>query len=133
MAIITLAQLIKHDACREQVELFKERFGEFVVVTEELAASVSQNFVFDWAARNLLSDSASDTYQKACNTACAKYRKARDAAQTKYEKVCDVSYAEYEKARAAGEIEYEKVVGPALAKYNKECAVTFARLYCAAN
>ena len=110
MRILTLKQLIEADACETQVNLFKKHFNKSVVVTEELAASLKENFNFDWAARNLLMSAD---------------------ARAEYGKVNAISRAEYHKVCAAAWAKYLKVCNPYRNKYDKVCATTFARLYIA--
>ena len=50
MRVLTLQTLIDYGACEEQVEEFRKRFGENVEVTEKLAASVADEFDWNWAA-----------------------------------------------------------------------------------
>lgn len=50
MKTITVEQLEDADACESQVELFREKFGGFVELTEELCVQHAQEFDFGWAA-----------------------------------------------------------------------------------
>jgi hypothetical protein len=104
---ITAAQLEKHNACPDQVALFRETFGESTTVTVAKAKRVASLFDWDWAARRFLGAAA-----------FAEYDKARAPA-----------WAEYEKVRAAALAEYEKVRAAALAEYKKACAPAFATAY----
>ena len=107
MKILTFEQLIEAGACTKQTKLFQDAFGEAVIVTETLAASLDENFDIDWAARNLLISA----------DARAEYKKVASD-WPKYRKVYGADWPEQDKERA-----------DAWVKYKKTCAVTFARLY----
>lgn len=62
---LTLRALIDAGACEEQVDLFRAKFGDSVVVTEDLCRSVAGEFDWDWFARNLLSQPMRDQYAAA--------------------------------------------------------------------
>jgi hypothetical protein len=70
--ILKLATLIELHACTSQTDLFKERFGESVEITETLCEGVATLFDFDWAARNLLTAPAWAEYQRVRALAFAK-------------------------------------------------------------
>ena len=72
---ITLAQLRKLGACKDQVALFKVTFGSSVEVTVEAAVEHADKFDFDWAAGKLLSAPARAEYEKVCAAALAEYEK----------------------------------------------------------
>ena len=144
MRTLTLEQLSKHRACRSQVALFKKHFGESVVVTEELAASLSDIFDFGWASRTLLSGASQTEYSKVVTSASDKYIVECVAACTEFKKVCASAGVEY--VRLEGSVwaepraEFEEVCAPAQAEYTKACegawaefdkvrAATFAKLY----
>lgn len=55
---LELSTLIELDACKDQVNLFREKFGCSVEVTPELCVGVAAEFSWDWAAQNLLSAQA---------------------------------------------------------------------------
>ena len=95
MRTLTLAQLNKHRACRSQAALFKKHFGESVVVTEELAASLSDIFDFGWASRVLLSGASQTEYSKVVTSASDKYIEECVAACTEFRKVCTSAGVEY--------------------------------------
>lgn len=68
-SIITMGQLRKLDACRDQRDLFIDTWGDSVVVTEEEMVKHASKFDWDWAASNLLADcpnshEASDRYEE---------------------------------------------------------------------
>lgn len=107
MKILSLQTLIDKGACLSQVELFREKFGESVEVTESLANQVVHEFDFDWAARHLLSTPTYKEYKKLCAPAYEEYKKMRDLVYKEYKTVCGLAYEEYKKV----------------------CAIAFAKLY----
>lgn len=151
MKTITRAQLIEHNACEAQINLFKERFKESVDITEDLAASVANVFDVCWVSNNLLSPTAKIEYKGLCAPAWTDYKGLCEAALKDYAKVCAPAWAEYERlsgiafeAQAEGSgpawteyarlcapawAEYERVCAPAEAEYDRLCARIFARLY----
>ena len=126
MRILTLKQLIKNNACEDQLELFRDTFGRFVEIEEPLAALYARKFNFEWAAGNLLSAEAYFKYSKVRTDACVKYDKVRMPAWVEYEKVRDTLST---KERDAAFDKYEKVTWLFCWEYKRTCATTFARLY----
>ncbi len=104
---LTLQTLIDKGACYAQVELFRSRFGTSVRVTQRLCVSVAGTFVWNWAARHLLSKPAS-----------AEYGRVTAPARAEYERVREPALAEYGRVKAA-----------AWAEYGRVTARTFAKLY----
>ena len=82
--ILTLKTLKSKNACREQVVLFRQLFGDSVVVTPELCVKHKNDFDFAWAAKNLLSKTAHDKYYAERNVAYKKYREEKNAAWHRY-------------------------------------------------
>ncbi len=110
---ITYRALKLAGACSKQLNEFKQRFGESVDVTEEACVAVSQEFNWDWAARNLLSQPAWKVYddakayaRKAYNDATAPARKAYNAAtataQKAYNDATSHAWKEYYGGRRTG-------------------------------
>jgi uncharacterized membrane protein YqiK len=114
--ILTLKQLTDADACKPQLALFKDTFGDQAEVTVELAISVADKFDWTWAANNLLSYPALAEYHKAKAPALAEYQKAMATAWAEYNKAKAPALAEYQKAMATAWAEYNKAKAPALAK-----------------
>ena len=82
--IITLTQLEELGACKKQRELFEAKFGADVRVTQELCRSVATEFDWDWAADELLTESAWVEYGKARMIAWAECDKAAEAARVNW-------------------------------------------------
>ena len=120
MTELKLQTLIDLRACREQVDLFRAKFGESVDVTPELCEAVASEFDFCWAARNLL-----------LPTALAEYERVRAPAYAEYERVTAPAYAEYERVRDAAYAECERVRDAAYAECDRAIAREFARQYIA--
>ncbi len=121
-ARITYAQLRASGACRDQLALFKRKFGDSVEVTVQLAESVANEFDWDWAASKLLKAAAWDEY----------YR-VRAAARDEYYHVTAAARAECERVTAAAWAEYYRVTAPAFATaYISQVAAGDARLIAAA-
>ena len=94
--ILVLQQLYDVQACGGQVELFKQQFGDSVLVTIQRAKEFSTVFDFDFAARHFLSKAAWKVYEDACAPAwkvyddtCAAARKACEDARIAAWKVRD--------------------------------------------
>ena len=77
MTELKLQTLIDMRACREQVDLFRTKFGESVDVTSELCESVASVFDFEWAARNLLPPAAYAERERVMAPAYAEYKRVR--------------------------------------------------------
>ncbi len=149
--ILTLQQLCDVHACDGQVELFKQHFGDSVLVTVARAKEFSTVFDFDFAARHFLSKAARKVYKDAYAPARKVHDDTRAAAWKVYEdayaaawdvyedartaalKVCDDTYAParkvYEDAYAAAWKVYEDACAPAWKVYEDACAVAFATAY----
>src|SRR6202142_3423436 len=97
--ILKLATLIELHACTSQKDLFKEKFGESVEITETLCEGVATLFDFDWAARNLLTAPAYAEYQRVRAQACTEYERVRAPAWAEYERVRAPAWAECERVR----------------------------------
>lgn len=138
MRVLTLKQLIAASACTVQIKLFKKHFKKSVEVTEEFAESLAGTFDFEWASRNLLTDTAKAKYDKVCKSDWAEFEKARVSAWAEFEKVRVPAQAELDevhepawdecnKASAAAWDECSKVCAPAWAEFNKVCGPALAK------
>jgi hypothetical protein len=130
-------------ACAVQAHKFRDLFPGGVVLTEALCLAHASNFNFTWGARNLLSDTAREAYEKACAPDLEAYSKACDTAweayckapppggpplsaggphaQEAYCKACDTAQEAYSKACAPALEAYEKASAPAWEAYCKAC------------
>ena len=115
---ITYTQLQTLGACENQLELFKQLFGDEVKLTLEVVKEHGHKFDIQWAANMLLSKEA-----------LAEYKRVRDAALAEYKRVEGAALAEYERVRDAALAEYKRVLDAALAEYEQKCAMAFYRLY----
>ena len=104
MAVLTYERLKEHGACREQLALFKRKYGESVVVTVEAAQEVAGEFDWLWA-RRLLDAPAWAAYEAATASASAAYEAATASA-----------WAAYEAATASASAAYEAATAPAWAR-----------------
>lgn len=140
MAKVTLKQLGHAKACDDQVEFFKQMFGEETEVTPEKCLEVYDKFDWDWAARYLLTPSNREDYRKAHASARKEYEKARnaawkecekvrDAARDKYKNACYSALEECKKISATALKEYEKARDSALEEYEKTLAKAFGAIY----
>jgi hypothetical protein len=103
-------------ACSDQVDLFRERFGESVDVTEATCLAVADLFDWYWAAAHLLPAPALAEFDRATATAHAEYLRATAT-----------DWAEYYRATATTHAEYQRAVAPARAEYARAQALSFAR------
>ena len=91
MKKITLQQLEDLDACSDQVLLFRDTFGDEVIIKSEaharkLAAKYPE-FDYGWLGYNMLSDSALAEYEEVIRPPWAEYLKVRASALAEYLKV----------------------------------------------
>ena len=129
MSILTLSKLRSLGVCREQVDEFAARFGEFVDITPDLCESVANIFDWSWASRNLLRASARAEYDRVRDAARTEYDRALAPARAKYDRVRVPALAEYDRVCTAARAEYDRVRAPARAEYDRVCARTFGQLY----
>ena len=92
--IITKQMLIDAGACRDQVDLFANKFGDSVIVTVKRAEQVVDLFDWDWAAR-LLDRQGRPEYERVRATALAKYQRVIATADAEYGRVKATALAEY--------------------------------------
>ena len=116
--ILTLQQLRDVRACDEQVELFKQHFGDSVLVTVARAKKFSTVFDFDFAARHFLSTAARKVYE---DTDVATLKVYGDACAAAW-KVCDDTYAAARKV-------CDDTRAAALKVRDDTCAAAFATVY----
>ena len=90
--IITKQMLIDAKACRDQVYLFGETFGDSVVVTAKRAEKVSALFQWGWAVR-LLDDQGEAEYQRVQAPAFAEYQRVIAPAFAEYQRVQATAWA----------------------------------------
>ena len=120
---ITVKQLVKLNACANQVVIFKRLFGPSATVTLANCVKAGKaGLAFDWAARNLLPATAWDAYQKARATALDAYEKETAPALDAYQKATATARDAYQKARAPAWDAYQKARAPAWDAYQKETA-----------
>jgi len=120
---ITVEQLVKLNACANQVVIFKRLFGPSATVTLANCVKAGKaGLAFDWAARNLLPATAWDAYQKARATALDAYLKETAPAWDAYQKETATALDAYQKATATAGDAYQKARAPAWDAYQKETA-----------
>ena len=127
--ILTLQQLRDVRACDEQVELFKQHFGDSVRVTVARAKKFSTVFNFDFAARHFLSTAARKVYE---DTRAAAWKVYKDTCAPAL-KVCDDTRAREWKVYKDTYAAARKVCDDACAAARKVCddtrAAAFATVY----
>ena len=122
---ITIELLKKHKACQDQVDKFREIFGEEIVPTRELCLLHAQDFNFLWLKR-FLNKSSYESFVKIWKTACDSQYKITLPAWDVYNK--ETAFAKkiydsttnqnsYENSIIAWEI-YEKSVSPVRRVYD---------------
>ncbi len=101
---LTLQQLLELDVCEGQCLLFAEHFGKEVEVTEELCEKFAGVFHWDWAAQNLLKDTARAKYIRAVAPARAEYHRAvvPAPALAEYSRVKAATFARWYNTQAYG-------------------------------
>ena len=128
-ARITYAQLRASGACRDQLALFKRKFGDSVEVTVQLAESVANEFDWDWVASKLLKAPAWDEYYRVTAAAWDEYERVTAAAWAEYYRVTAPAWDEYKRVKAAARAECERVTAAAWAEYYRVGAAAFATAY----
>jgi hypothetical protein len=93
--ILTLKQLVKAKACKEQCDEFKRRFGASVEITPELCESVASVFSFYWATEHLLTAPARAKYER-----IRAHAEGTSASRRTYERIVAHARTEYERIRA---------------------------------
>ena len=128
-ARITYAQLRASGACRDQLALFKRKFGDSVEVTVQLAESVANEFDWDWAASKLLKAAAWDEYYRVRAAARDEYYHVTAAARAECKRVTAAAWAEYYRVTAPAFAECERVTAAARAECKRVGAAAFATAY----
>ena len=120
--LITLEILKAKNACRDQIELFQETFGDAVEVTQEnclKAARASLDFGC------LLDRKQRAAYEVAKAPLWAAYREAEAPLLAAYEEAEAPLLAAYEEAKAPLWAAYEEAEAPLLAAYEEARAIAF--------
>ncbi len=87
MKSITLAWLIRQEACDEQVAIFKRVFGVAAEVNAANALlAVEAGMDINWLADHLLSAPAWAEYKRVCAPAREEYERVRATAWEEYER-----------------------------------------------
>ena len=134
---ITLALLERKQACRPQLDAFRELFGESVEVTEALCVQHASVFNWGWAADRLLNSSARKAYNEAVAPAWKTYDEATALASKAYDEATALALKSYDKAlapaskaydeaRALASKAYDEARAPALKAYDEAVARAFA-------
>lgn len=76
MRILTYQQLVEAKACYNQLALFRERYGDSVLVTVEAALEAAPLFNWNWAAMNLLTWEGREAFMAAFRPAQDTYKSA---------------------------------------------------------
>lgn len=106
MRTLYASTLTRLGACAPEVELFRQRFGDSVDVTE---STDTAGFSIEWAARYLLSPTAYADYARSWGVAYADYERIRGAARA--------AYADYVRIRGAASADYVRIEKTAWADY----------------
>ncbi len=95
--MITAKRLEALGACRDQIERFRELFGDGaapLTVDAALSAAGEFDWDWDWAARNLLSAPARKLYSETCAPAWKLYDETCAPARKLYDETCARRFAE---------------------------------------
>lgn len=124
--VITYAGLLELDPC-ENVETFKELFGDSVEITVELAKEYADKFDWGWAANALLPREVSRLYDKAMKVVREQLRAAHTVENYRYRYTPSGAprkrFTEKQKSRHLENLARMDVW------YREKMATTFARLY----
>ena len=83
---LTVDDLKQALACKDQVDLFREHFGDGGTVTLAKVRKVAALFNWDWAAQHLLSPKSRAEYKRATAPAWAEYQRATASALAEYKR-----------------------------------------------
>ena len=83
--VITLTMLVEKKACQEQINLFEQRFGESVEITEDFRLKYSNEFDIYWLVDNTLNEKQRELYYTIRSQAWKEYEAIQGAAWEKYE------------------------------------------------
>ncbi len=120
--ILTLQQLCDIGACDTQVELFKQHFGDSVLVTVARAKKFSTVFDFNFAARHFLSAAALKVYDDARAREWKVYEDAYAVARKVFDDACAREWKVYNDARAREWKVYEDAYAVARKVFDDACA-----------
>lgn len=81
---ITLLMLVDRGACSDYREAFHTLFGDSVLPTREVCVQHADDFDWDWAAEELLSDDACETWRDK-----PEYQQAQDALERAIQQAMD--------------------------------------------
>ena len=126
--ILTYERLKQAGACRDQLALFKRKYGASVAVTVEAAIEAASEFDWTWA-RRLLDEPAQAAYNAATAPARAAYGAARAPARAAYEAARSPARAAYNAAGASAWAAYEAATAPAWAAYEAATASAWAQAF----
>jgi hypothetical protein len=122
---ITLRWLKAEEACRSQVDLFRDTFGESADVSRAAATEAARaGLDVDWLAARLLDDPARRAYEEARATARRAYEEARAPARRAYEEARAPARRAYEEAMATARRAYDEAMAPARRAYDEATATT---------
>ena len=116
---IKLETLIKLNACQNQVDLFKETFGESVELSEAIAKEFGSKFDINWAANNLLNEEQLNAYQEAKAPFLKTYEEATAPLLKTYQEAKAPLWKAYEEARAPLLKAYQEANAPLWKAYQE--------------
>ena len=128
--IIKLSTLIEKRACRKQVDLFRQLFGEQVELTAELAVKYANRFNASWCADNLLTPAAWKAYKEATAPTLKAYKEATATTLKVYNEAKAIvlkAYSEVNKATALKA--YSEATATAWKAYDEAKGTAFFNLY----
>ncbi len=122
---ITAKRLEELGARQHQIDAFRKIWGDGPApMTVEAAVEHAEAFIWNWAARYLLTDAAR-----------AEYERALVAARAEFDRADKAKWAEFQRARASAwasaYAEYQRADASARADLKRACARAFATLYIA--
>jgi hypothetical protein len=144
--IITADMLREKQACADQLRVFEERFPNGAEVSEALARELALVFDWEWAAKALLSPSASKAYNEATALAWEAYNEATAPASKAYNEATALAWEAYNEAKATApaskaynealalaskSYNEDEATAPASKAYAEATALAFARAYLA--
>ena len=116
--VITLDVLIEKKACQDQVDLFKQHFGESVEITEEICLKYYDKFVIERVVVNMLNEEQREAYMVIQGPAWKDYKVIEEPA-----------YEAYNAIVSPANEAYEAIQRPAYTKYLKNQARAFFVAY----
>ena len=120
--MITLKMLIEKKACQEQVDIFKQYFGESVEITEDICLKYSNEFHINRLIDNMFNEEQRELYYTIQAPAYAAYKATEWQAWKDYIAIEAPAYKAFKAIQEPAWKDYYTIQEPAHTKYEKSRA-----------